>query len=109
MEPSEKYLTAIELLKLLEDQGFLAKDDDQDIDTIARDFAGYLGEPVPTDKELYAMTEGMNNCLDDLVHEFASEVGSHVNNDGVQAQVDFLILYMGRDELYESLKSQQED
>ena len=42
--PIDKYLVAIKLLQFLEDQGFLAKDEDQDIETLARDFTKFLGE-----------------------------------------------------------------
>ncbi len=42
-------------------------------------------------------TDDFEGMLDDLVHDLASQIGSQVNNNGLEAQVAFLAEQVGID------------
>ena len=61
--------------------------------------AGLANANDPIDKlkrQLNDVQDFAQDGLDDLVHDLASRIGSGVNNDGVDSQVQFIVEQVGR-------------
>lgn len=61
-------------------------------------------------KKLDALRQEIGEgCLDDAVHDLKSEEAARINNDGVQAQIDYIIQTCGRDRAIEIIEEAQSD
>lgn len=52
---------------------------------------------------------GMDDCLDESVHDVKSQEASEINNKGVEEQAEFLIDAFGMDEFEKLLKEMDPD
>lgn len=64
-------------------------------ETLAKEIVAKVGDVNEND--------GLQEFLDDTVHDLVSDEGSSVNNDGAESQIMFLIEQMGIDEVRRQL------